>query len=233
MWNPLQKVTLSVLADVGTSCCLYHSREMYLLLEWKPHGKDSFHFFYTWGSSWCNCVCVFVFGSGSLIVSFHRWQFSPFTVFVFYSLPAFKLISVGFSWKGMWMLIQLYQLNRGPIVNELSAAWLAWLSSLEAAQLHCACMLMLSLPLSMKYSLVSVTHTHTHVWQPCKNTFLFQISLGVCFALDVRLGFCSRSRPAGICLLFCHIRIHLAAGSPLLHILGMGIPIWRSGWQVG
>lgn len=43
------------------------------------------------------------------------------------------------------MLIQLYQLRL--IVSELSAAGLAWLSLLEAAQLHCVCMLMLLLPL--------------------------------------------------------------------------------------
>lgn len=73
------------------------------------------------------------------------WLFSPFTVFVFYCPTAFKLINVGFSWHGMWTLIRLYQLNRGPIVNELWAARSARLSSLHAAQLQCGCML---LPLS-------------------------------------------------------------------------------------
>lgn len=49
--------------------------------------------------------------------------------------------------------------------------------------------------------------------------------------MRVSVGCCGR--PAGVGLLFRHIRLHLVAGPPLLHHFRMGVPVCRSGRQVG
>lgn len=83
----------------------------------------------------------------------------------------------------------------------------------------------------------SLSHTETHTRtcdsHPSTHSSSQPHFVGLCFALDVRLCICSCGWPAGIHLLFCHIRLCLVAGSLLHHLLKMGIPIWKSGWQVG